>query len=123
MPRCLGFDPIVIHFPAYRRSMGMRKAEPMSKAAPILTAIALTLAATLAAADEMPPEPWHPPAKGVVQDARAAITIAHAVWLSMNPDTDSETGNEAAWQSRMKATLNHGTWEVVDKKEEGLVFD
>lgn len=97
---------------------------PMPKAAPIAVALLLSVAFPMAgaAADEMPPEPWHPPAKGVVQDARAAITIAHAVWLSMNPDTDTETGNEAAWQSMMKATLNKGMWEVMEKKEEGLVF-
>jgi len=106
----------------------MRETKPMPKAAPIAVAIAFTLILMLlpvigAAADAMPPEPWHPPAKGVVQDARAAITIAHAVWLSMNPDTDSATGNEAAWQSMMKATLNKGVWEVMEKKEEGLVFE
>ncbi|HEX4504500.1 MAG TPA: hypothetical protein VH722_02120 [Alphaproteobacteria bacterium] len=94
----------------------------MPKAAPIAVAIAFLLSAAVAVADEMPPEPWHPPAKGVVQDARAAITIAHAVWLSMNPDTDSTTGNEAAWQSMMKATLNKGAWEVMQKDEQGLVF-
>jgi hypothetical protein len=95
----------------------------MQKAVSIAVAIAFMLSGTLARADDMPPEPWHPPAKGVVQDQRAAITIAHAVWLSMNPDTDKETGNEAAWQSMMKATLTKGVWEVVEKKDEGLVFD
>jgi hypothetical protein len=95
----------------------------MQKAVSIAVAIAFMLTAAATRADNMPPEPWHPPAKGVVQDARAAITIAHAVWLSMNPDTDAETGDEAAWQSMMKATLTKGIWEVVEKKDEGLVFD
>ncbi|HET7561445.1 MAG TPA: hypothetical protein VFJ87_03590 [Rhodanobacteraceae bacterium] len=56
---------------------------------------------------------WHPPKKGVVRDSKAAITIAHAVWLSMNPDL--QIGNEKAWQSGMTASLHNGIWHVAEK--------
>ncbi len=88
----------------------------------IVAAMAFLLVGT-AAADTMPESPWHPPAKGVVQDKRAAITIAHAVWLSMNPDTDASTGDEKAWQAMMTATLDKGVWQVVQKDGQGLVID
>jgi hypothetical protein len=95
----------------------------MRRGASIAIAIAFLLSVTAAVADTMPENPWHPPKEGVVRDQRAAIAIAHAIWLSMNPEGNTETQDEAVWQSMMKATLRHGIWEVVEKKEEGLVFD
>lgn len=56
---------------------------------------------------------WHPPKKGVVRDSKAAVSIAHAVWLSMNPDL--QIGDENAWQSGMTASLHNGIWHVAEK--------
>ncbi|HTJ64685.1 MAG TPA: hypothetical protein VL899_12840 [Alphaproteobacteria bacterium] len=87
-----------------------------------VAAMAFLLAAPVSLAD-MPDNPWHPPAKGVVRDPRAAIAIAHAVYLSLNPETDEATNDEKSWQSMMTATLTKGVWQVVQKNGEGTVFN
>ena len=58
---------------------------------------------------------WVPPADGVVHDARAAITIARAVWQSMNPD--AKMGSDADWQQSRMAVLHDGVWQVVYKTD------
>jgi hypothetical protein len=101
-----------------------KRAMNMQKAVLAAIAIAFALSGFAVMADPMPEQgkPWHPPANGVVRDQRAAITIAYAIWKSMNPDTDATIGNEAAWQSMMKATLHDGIWDVLEKKNEGIVI-
>jgi hypothetical protein len=56
---------------------------------------------------------WQPPRGGVVRDGRAAITIAHAIWLSLHPDLRDRMGDENAWQKIMAATLSDGVWQVT----------
>jgi hypothetical protein len=58
---------------------------------------------------------WQPPSEGVVRDGKAAIAIARAVWLSMNPSISARVGGEEIWQSDMIATLQDGVWEVTNK--------
>lgn len=58
---------------------------------------------------------WKPPADGVVRDSRAAISIARAVWISMNPKLAQGIGSEEVWQSGMVAVLHDGVWEVSSK--------
>lgn len=66
---------------------------------------------------------WRPPIEGVVRDQQAAITIARAIWFSMNPELLenlgllglSDGGNEEVWQAGMKATLKDGIWKVEQK--------
>jgi len=60
---------------------------------------------------------WQPPKNGVIRDSKTAISIAHAIYASMNPDL--KISNEKDWQSHFTATLNNGTWEVGEKTEPG----
>jgi hypothetical protein len=57
---------------------------------------------------------WKPPPQGVVRDARAAISIARAVWLSTNPDTADVIASEESWQRNVTATLSDGVWQVTE---------
>jgi hypothetical protein len=64
---------------------------------------------------------WSPPAEGVVRDAKTAITIARAIWISVNPDIGSSISDEHAWQSEMVATLQNGVWHVTNNTKNGEV--
>jgi hypothetical protein len=59
--------------------------------------------------------PWQPPEGGVIRDEKAAIIIAHAIWLSDHPDLASGAGNEDDWLKVMQGTLRDGVWEVTAK--------
>lgn len=57
--------------------------------------------------------PWRAPLPPAVQDARAAITIAHAEWQSMHPHAN--VGSDEDWQKAFKATQADGVWEVATR--------
>src|SRR5947207_14566704 len=64
---------------------------------------------------------WQPPTEGIVRDGKAAITIAHAVWVSSHPEIANRIDSEAEWQKEMVATLRGGIWEIVEKLPPGTV--
>ena len=57
--------------------------------------------------------PWQPPPQGVVRDGKAAIAIARAIWVSMNPDL--KISGESSWQTTMTSSLQNGIWRVEEK--------
>jgi len=80
----------------------------------ILALAATVLAATpgaLVAAE--PGWAWKAPKPAALQDADAAITVAHAYWKSMHPQ--SKVGTAEEWHETHRATLFRGTWEVAEK--------
>ncbi|HEY1612642.1 MAG TPA: hypothetical protein VGF97_02975 [Rhizomicrobium sp.] len=89
----------------------------------LVSALALLplLAATGCIAGPAPQASWQPPVAGVVRDQKAAITIAHAVWLSMHPELVGHIGTEEAWKSSMEATLKDGVWQVATKTGTGEI--
>ena len=64
---------------------------------------------------------WQPPQDGLVRDSHAAITVAHAIWVSANPEIADKIGDERTWQRDMIATLNDGVWEVTSPMKSGEV--
>jgi hypothetical protein len=64
---------------------------------------------------------WIPPDGGVVRDPKAAITIAHAIWISLHPNLLSRAGSDEDWQRVMGATLRQGVWEVAAKERDHSV--
>jgi hypothetical protein len=56
---------------------------------------------------------WSPPSGGVVRDSVAAVSIARAVWISMNPSLPKSS--EELWQKTMDASLTGGVWHVRQK--------
>jgi hypothetical protein len=56
---------------------------------------------------------WAPPPEGVVRDGAAAISIARAIWISLNPGLPK--ASEEVWQIEMVASLRHGIWHVEQK--------
>jgi hypothetical protein len=56
---------------------------------------------------------WSPPSGGVVRDSVAAISIARAVWISINPSLPKSS--EEVWQKTMDASLAGGVWHVRQK--------
>ncbi len=61
-------------------------------------------------------KPWTPPDDGVVRDSKAAISIAHAVWISMHPNLADRAGSEELWQTIMIGRLRDGVWEVTSRR-------
>lgn len=47
----------------------------------------------------------------VVRDKKAAVSIARAMWLSMNPGLHIDS--EGAWQNKVVVDLNDGFWRVM----------
>jgi hypothetical protein len=58
---------------------------------------------------------WPSPPAGVIRDKAAAITIARAMWVSMNPSL--QVTSEDNWQRHMVAHLDGNVWRV---REPGL---
>lgn len=56
---------------------------------------------------------WHPPERGVVRDAKTAISVARLIWFSINPELGRS--DDLTWQSGMIATSENGVWKVVQK--------
>jgi hypothetical protein len=75
--------------------------------APIVLVVLMALGAAGCASSEFR---WSPPPGGLIQDKRAAIAIARAMWASMNPKLD--IASEAEWQRTMIAHLDHGVWRI-----------
>jgi hypothetical protein len=87
----------------------------VSVAVVVMSALALPACETMG--DK---EKWQPPTEGLVRDARAAITIARAVWISTtsaNSRIANNVGSDDDWQSGMTATLREGVWEVATTSE------
>jgi len=64
---------------------------------------------------------WQPPQDGLVRDSHTAITIAHAIWVSENPEIARKIGDEPTWQRSMMATLKDGVWEVTSPMKSGEI--
>lgn len=53
-----------------------------------------------------------PPSEGVIRDKVAAITIARAMWVSMNPSL--QVSSEEDWQKHVVAHLDGSVWRVSE---------
>ncbi len=62
---------------------------------------------------------WRPPSRGVVSDKEAAIRVARALWMAMNPDLGQKIGAEDLWLKEMDATLQGSVWQVRTRTKEG----
>jgi hypothetical protein len=56
---------------------------------------------------------WTPPPGGVIRDKVAAISIARAIWVSLNPGSQIPT--EQGWQEGMDAVRVGNVWQVTEK--------
>ena len=56
---------------------------------------------------------WSPPPEGVIRDKIAAISIARAIYFSMNPSL--EKSSEEVWQDGMVAERHGDIWKVRQK--------
>ncbi|RUL77501.1 hypothetical protein [Dyella choica] len=56
---------------------------------------------------------WSPPPEGVIRDKVAAISIARAIYFSMNPSL--EKSSEKVWQDGMNAERHGDIWKVQQK--------
>jgi hypothetical protein len=54
-----------------------------------------------------------PTPRGVVRDRVAAISIARAIWFSLNPNLPRTS--EETWRKEMTASLSGGIWHVEQK--------
>lgn len=80
------------------------------KTAWLLFALGLSFAEPIAASEM---HTWQPPKNGVVRDGKAAITIAHTVWQSMNPGLHISSDED--WQRHMIVSLHDGIWKVAEQ--------
>ncbi|GLQ99113.1 hypothetical protein [Dyella mobilis] len=84
---------------------------------PKFTCIWLVLFAALFCADASLAKEnswWSPPPQGVIRDKVAAISIARAIWTSMNPSRDEPSDEE--WQGNMIAVRDGNIWRVSERK-------
>ena len=66
-------------------------------------------------ADDTTPLEWQPPLEGVVRDAKAAITIARAIWFSIHPDFEKNQEVVEFWKYNLEAELKGDVWIVETK--------
>lgn len=76
----------------------------------LISVLAVALFSQAAAAEKII---WHPPKDGVVRDGETAIIIAHAIWASMNHDT--QISSEKIWEEQATSSLKDGIWLVQPK--------
>lgn len=74
----------------------------------------LVLVYFAAPADALSQQKWRPPpGGGVVRDKVAALSIARAVWFSLNPSLPKSS--EEVWQREMVVSISEGVWHIEQK--------
>lgn len=87
----------------------------------ILCAALLLISAKISAEEIIMPDNWRIPPEGLVRDERAAITIARAVWVSINPKLAQNIGTDEVWQSIMVAKLDGEVWIVEPRPNPNML--
>lgn len=84
--------------------------------------ITLSLTSISSRADELiMPDNWRIPPEGLVRDEKAAISIARAVWISINPELAQNFATDEIWQSYMIAKLDGDVWIVEPRPNPNVI--